>query len=112
MATRELTVMRRRVKEMYNSDTWHKKVDNMPGQQVYAIYHSAIKPGGRLDETKRYYLMNAARTEEDRAYLESLPMWRINDIYNEAVERLTSIPVIEPTYHQVTFFELGVDING
>lgn len=44
--------MRRKVKDVYGNSTWDRKVDNMPDNQVIAIFYS-MKESGKLKNKKR-----------------------------------------------------------
>ena len=37
--------MREHISKVYNTDTWHKKVRDMPDGQVIAIYHTMVERG-------------------------------------------------------------------
>ena len=44
--------MRKKIREVYNSVKWNCRVDHMPDNQVYAIYHSFLEKG-RFDRPKK-----------------------------------------------------------
>lgn len=95
---------------MYPSENWHQRVDRMPDRQIHAIYETAKKPGGRLDENMRKVLKSLSLKPGYPNYIDGLQAWEIYELF-QRIER--DIPVIgapiKPTemYHQVSLFELG-----
>ena len=44
--------MRKKIKAVYGNSTWDRKVDNMPDNQVIAIFYS-MKENGKLNKSKK-----------------------------------------------------------
>lgn len=101
---------RAKVKDMYPSDTWRDKVSRMSDQQIFAIFRTASKPGGRLDEGLRKRLRGLSIQPGYSEHIDKLPAWQVYETYNRVMEQASTIPVISAEqYHQVNIFELGVN---
>ena len=86
----------------------------MPDRQVYMIFQSAKKPGGRLDENLRKTLVDIAQTKESKEMIESLPSWKVYEMYQQLevdIPTVDSKDYLPPmrSYHQLSFDELGVN---
>lgn len=86
------------------------RVSRMPDRQIYAIYETAKKPGGRLDEKLREVLLSTTHNQVERAYLMTAPAWKIYEMYNAEYQAVDITP--QPVYHQMNMFEYMEEQHG
>ncbi|MBO7451335.1 MAG: hypothetical protein J6U54_13305 [Clostridiales bacterium] len=80
----------------------------MPDRQVYMIFQSAKKPGGRLDENLRQTLVDIASSGVAKDYIRSLPSWKIFEMYQQLEADIPASSDLPPmsSYHQVNFDDI------